>query len=105
MMPIPEITARAEEFKVKPPEQSKMLINATMKWDYPPLSLPKKEFMENAVKIWQELKLPPLQLRQPWWGIKYGIWTDEEENMANLGTQGKWELVGEMLAKRRKVIE
>ncbi len=105
MMPIPEITARAEEFRVKPPEQSKMLINATMKWDYPPLSLPKKEFMENAVKIWQELKLPPLQLRQPWWGIKYGIWTDEEETMANLATQGKWEQVGEMLAKRRKVIQ
>lgn len=101
----PEVSARASEFVHNPPLQSKMLINATMKWDYPPLSLPKKEFMEKALKLWQELKLPPLKLRQPWWGYQYGWWSEEEETMANLATQGRWEEVGEMLAKRRKVIQ
>ncbi len=33
---------------------SSLLINATMKWPYPPVSLPKKEYMEKARQIWEE---------------------------------------------------
>ena len=96
---------RLSEYAAKPPEQSKMLINATMKWDYPPLSLPKKEFMEKAVELWRELKLPQLSLRQPWWGYPYGFWTDEEEMMSNMAVQSNWEEVGEILARQRKLTE
>src|ERR1043166_8882821 len=32
---------------------SAMLIDATRKWDYPPVSLPKKEFMERARTLWE----------------------------------------------------
>ena len=35
-----------------------MLIDATLKEDFPPISLPKREFMENAKVIWDELGLP-----------------------------------------------
>jgi len=96
---------KATEFDINPPIQSKMLINATMKWDYPPLSLPKKEFMEKALELWREMNLPQLKLRQPWWGYKYGFWSDEEETMAKMAVEGRYEEVGEMLARERKIIE
>ena len=35
-----------------------MLINATLKGTFAPVALPKREFMENAKKIWQRLGLP-----------------------------------------------
>lgn len=87
------------------PQQSKMLINATMKWDYPPLSLPKKEFMEKAVALWGEMGLPELSLRKPWWGHKYAHWSEEENTMGVMAARGDWQGVGEMLAKRRKKVE
>ena len=37
---------------------STMLIDATQKTADPPISLPKREFMERARAIWEELKLP-----------------------------------------------
>ncbi len=45
----------------KPPRSTALLIDATMPWPYPPLSLPKREFMERAIEIWQSLQLPALQ--------------------------------------------
>jgi len=96
---------KASKFALQPPEQSKMLINATMKWDFPPLSLPKKEFMEKAVELWREMKLPQLRLRKPWWGYKYGFWTEREELMANMAVKSDWEEVGEILARERKKAE
>ena len=100
-----DAATKSSEFQHNPPQQSKMLINATMKWDYPPLSLPTKEFMENALELWRELKLPQLKLREPWWGYKYGFWSDEEETMAKMAVEGRYEEVGEMLARERKKIE
>ena len=38
-----------------------MLIDATLKEDFPPISLPKREYMERAKKIWEELGLPKLK--------------------------------------------
>ena len=62
--------APPEEIKKRrtPPETSSILIDATRKWDYPPVSLPKKEFMERAKKIWEEEGLPPLTPKSPWFG-------------------------------------
>ncbi len=99
-----EIAARASEFAKHPPTQSMMLINATMKWDFRPMSLPSKEFMDHALELWQELKLPQLRLREPWWGRKYALWSEDEEQRARMAVEGRWLEVGEMLAKRRKKI-
>jgi 4-hydroxy-3-polyprenylbenzoate decarboxylase len=79
-------------------------MNATMKWDYPPLSLPRQELMEKALELWRQMKLPELKLRQPWWGYTYGFWSDEEETMASLALKGRYEEVGEILARQRKPI-
>lgn len=56
---------------------SAMLIDATVKFAYPPTALPRKDFMENALKIWEELKLPELTLKEPWYGHELGYWPRE----------------------------
>ena len=38
-----------------PADESAMLCNAILKEPFPPVSLPKREYMENAKKIWEEL--------------------------------------------------
>ena len=45
-----------------------------MKGDLPPLALPKKEYMERAKKIWEELGLPALTPQPPWHGYSLGDW-------------------------------
>ena len=82
-----------------------MLVNTTIRWDYPPVSLPKKEFMERALKIWEEEKLPPLKLKRPWWGYSLGYWPDEFEEQARLAIEGEYRQVGDMLAKQRRHLE
>src|SRR6202795_689695 len=42
-------------------EDSTLLVDATMKEDLPPLALPKREYMERALEIWDELGLPGLR--------------------------------------------
>ncbi len=44
-------------------EDASVLIDATLKEDFPPISLPKREYMEKAKKIWEELGLPKLKRR------------------------------------------
>ena len=51
-----------------------MLIDATLKEIAPPLALPKREFMERARRIWDELDLPPLTPQPPWHGYSLGDW-------------------------------
>src|SRR5277367_2442548 len=41
-------------------EESTMLMDATLKEKAPPLALPKREFMEHARTMWEELGLPAL---------------------------------------------
>ncbi|MFH1016460.1 MAG: hypothetical protein V1771_05620 [Chloroflexota bacterium] len=71
-------------------------------WPYPPLSLPKREFMEEARRIWEEEGLPPLNLRQPWWGIDLGYWSDEYEQFATAAVTGDHYRAGEIYSKRRR---
>src|SRR5262245_64048797 len=65
---VPPGASRGLVTRDKPPRSTALLIDATMPWAYPPLSLPKREFMERAVEIWQSLQLPALNLKAPWWG-------------------------------------
>jgi hypothetical protein len=77
------------------------LIDATRKADFPPLSLPKKEFMTRAREIWDELVLPKLQPQEPWHGYEMGLWPDELAQEAALAAQSKHEKVWEKLRKTR----
>ncbi|MDP2643657.1 MAG: UbiD family decarboxylase [Desulfobacterales bacterium] len=80
---------------------SALLIDATMKWPYPPVALPRKEIMENALNIWQELKLPKLKLKAPWHGYELGYWTAENREEAELALKGEHYQTGEKLARKR----
>jgi 4-hydroxy-3-polyprenylbenzoate decarboxylase len=80
---------------------SAMLIDATRKWPYPPVGLPKKEYMERALEIWKEEGLGELNLRAPWYGYNLGNWDKEDEENAELILQGEYKKIGEKLAKRR----
>lgn len=81
---------------------SALLIDATRKWDYPPVSLPKREYMERARAIWEELGLPRLTPKSPWHGYSLGFWSSENEEEADLALKGEYYKTGEKLATRKK---
>jgi 4-hydroxy-3-polyprenylbenzoate decarboxylase len=87
------------------PRNSGLLIDATMKWPYPPLSMPKKEFMDRALELWKELQFPKLDLKNPWYGYSLGHWTEEEEEEADLAVHGRHYETGEKLRQIRKMME
>jgi 4-hydroxy-3-polyprenylbenzoate decarboxylase len=61
----------------EPHGSSALLINALRKWNYPPVALPAKEYMESARRLWEELELPPLKPKSPWHGYELGHWPEE----------------------------
>ena len=81
--------------------ESSLLIDATRKADFPPVSLPKKEYMERAKQIWEELGLPKLEPQEPWHGYFLGLWPEEFDREAQLATQGDYDKVGEKLKATR----
>jgi UbiD family decarboxylase len=81
---------------------STMLIDATQKEPDPPISLPKREFMEHARTIWEELGLPKLKPQSPWYGYSLGDWDAIWDTYAERAVTGKWEETGrETFAHRR----
>ncbi|MBI4490884.1 MAG: UbiD family decarboxylase [Deltaproteobacteria bacterium] len=80
---------------------SALLIDATRPWPYPPVSLPRKEFMERSKVIWEELGLPALKPRMPWYGYSLGAWTKEDEEEAELALKGEHFVTGEKAKGRR----
>jgi UbiD family decarboxylase len=83
-------------------EDASVLIDATLKENFPPISLPKREYMENAKKIWEELGLPKLKPETPWHGYSLGEWSDELDAAAERATRGDYFETGKELAKRRR---
>jgi len=82
---------------------SMMLIDATLKNPMPPLALPRREYMEKARRIWDELGLPALTVQSPWHGYTLGDWTDVWENFARRAAMGDWAENGiETLMRERK---
>ena len=71
-------------------EDSTLLMDATMKGDLPPLALPKKEYMERARAIWEELGLPRLQPQHPWFGYSLGDWLPEWDEAAKRAVEGRY---------------
>ena len=79
-----------------------MLIDATLKDDFPPIALPKKEYMENAKAIWEELGLPTLKPETPWFGYSLGDWSERNEEMAQRAVRGDYFITGEEIALQRR---
>lgn len=96
----PEATSQMHGY----PPTTSILIDATRKWVYPPTSLPRKEFMESARKIWEEEGLPDLSPKIPWYGYSLGYWTEENKEEAELALKGEHYKTGEKLARERKKI-
>ena len=83
-------------------QDASVLIDATLKEDFPPISLPKREFMERAKVIWEELGLPKLKPESPWFGYSLGEWPDHMEEAAQRATRGEYFETGAAQEKRRR---
>lgn len=96
-------TAPVDEQRFPPPVgTSAILVDATRKWDYPPTSLPSREFMEKALSRWEAEGLPALCLRKPWYGYELGYWTEEARQEAEAATNGLYLETGEKLRSTRE---
>lgn len=83
-------------------EDSSLLIDATLKADMPPVALPKREYMERARELWEQLQLPALQPESPWHGYSLGDWNDRWDGMAKRATEGRYMENGERSARLRR---
>src|SRR5256886_3683356 len=83
-------------------EDASVLIDATLKEDFPPISLPKREYMERARAIWEELGLPALKPEAPWHGYSLGDWPAELEQAAQAAVRGEYFATGEKLVQQRR---
>ena len=85
---------------------SALLIDATRKRLMAPLALPRKEFMEEALVLWNELELPPVKRPSPWHGYELGNWGDDWTRFAENAVRGDWEVNGlETLKRQRSGLE
>jgi 4-hydroxy-3-polyprenylbenzoate decarboxylase len=83
-------------------EDASVLFDATLKEPYPPISLPKREYMENARRIWEDLGLPALKPQAPWFGVSLGEWSDEFDAMAKRAVEGDYWTTGDIIAQQRR---
>jgi len=93
-----------ESLQVRMSSIGALLINAVRPWPYTPVSLPKKEFMERSRQIWEELELPPLKPRMPWYGYSLGAWTQEDQEEAELAVKGGYFETGKKQTVQRKKV-
>jgi 4-hydroxy-3-polyprenylbenzoate decarboxylase len=71
-------------------EDSTLLMDATMKEELPPLALPRREYMERARRVWDELGLPKLRPQSPWFGVPAGDWLEYWDEAARRAAQGRY---------------
>jgi len=83
-------------------EDASVLFDATLKEPFPPISLPKREYMENAKKIWEELGLPPLKPQSPWFGTSLGEWEEQFDVMAERAVKSEYWITGDIIAQQRR---
>ena len=83
-------------------EDATILIDATLKHDMPPLALPRREFMERARTIWNELGLPVISPQSPWHGYSLGDWDERYDVYARRAVEGRWAESGEETIERRR---
>ncbi len=83
-------------------EDSTLLVDATMKADFPPLALPKREYMERAKTIWDRLGLPALRPQAPWFGYSLGDWLPEWDAAAQRAVEGRYLENGRISEQHKK---
>jgi 4-hydroxy-3-polyprenylbenzoate decarboxylase len=83
-------------------QDAAVLMNATLRGSFPPISLPKREFMERARELWERLGLPALKPAAPWFGYSLGDWSEEFERQAELAVRGDYWETGEAIARERR---
>jgi len=83
-------------------EDSTLLIDATMKEDMPPVALPKRQYMEQARELWDDLGLPALRPQSPWYGYSLGDWLDEWDGAAKRAADGDYLENGRRSLQRRQ---
>jgi UbiD family decarboxylase len=88
-----------------PEGASSLLVNATRDWTYPPVSLPRREYMEAAKALWEELGLPRLQPKTPWYGYELGYWPQELAEEADRAMRGEYLANGAAAEQRRVHVE
>ncbi|MGH7928670.1 MAG: UbiD family decarboxylase domain-containing protein, partial [Candidatus Binatia bacterium] len=84
------MTGPEDRFYPPPVGCSGLLIDATRKGPFPPVGLPKKQFMEQALEIWKHEELPELKLKTPWYGYPLGLWDAEDDAIADAVTRGEY---------------
>ncbi len=84
-------------------DDSALLVDATLKQDYPPVSLPKREYMERARDIWENrLGLPKIAPEAPWFGYALGDWPAALVQEAERAVAGDFWETGRLQAQRRR---
>jgi len=83
-------------------ESAAVLIDATLKGVYAPVALPKREYMENARRIWERLGLGALKPEPPWHGYDLGYWPAELAKEAALATKSDYFKTSAKSAKARR---
>jgi 4-hydroxy-3-polyprenylbenzoate decarboxylase len=82
-----------------PPQKHRVLIDATMKGAYPPVALPRRDFMERALAIRQRHPaLPAPRLHQPWHAYTLGAWSARDQALADLLVRGEYKAVDRLAA-------
>ena len=100
----PSITPSEDERQFAYPDgqgASAILINACREHPYLPVSLPRRDFMDNAKARWEALSLPSLELKTPWHGYPLSLWSDENVEEAEGAVTGGYFETGEKLMTRR----
>ena len=67
-----------------------LLMDATRKEELPPLALPRREYMERAGKIWDELGLPKRRPQAPWFSSGEGDWLPQWDAAAQRAVRGEY---------------
>ncbi len=83
-------------------DSGSVLINATMRGSFPPIALPRREFMEEAQQLWNRLGLQTLKPESPWYGYDLGHWPKWLAEQAALATRGEYFATGEKIARQRR---
>jgi len=83
-------------------EDATLLIDATTKDVLPPFALPKREYMEGARRIWEEIGLPKLRPQAPWFGSPVGDWLPEWDEGGRRAATGAYLENGRISEKARR---
>jgi 4-hydroxy-3-polyprenylbenzoate decarboxylase len=89
-----------------PSNYFRVLVDATMSGAYPPLALPRKEYMDRALEIWKRHEdLPEPRMHMPWYGYENGYWSDRDQQMADLMVRGDYKAVGRIAREMQVSVE